>query len=61
MIYTSVAEVVSFVPRMCWSVLFVSPQLLSPPSADIIRLLLARLIVAIPGLQTEASQGQDPA
>lgn len=38
-----------------------SPQLLSPPSADIIRLLLARLIVAIPGLQTEASQGQDPA
>lgn len=35
MIYSSVAEVVSFVPQqMCWSVLCASPQLLSSPSVD---------------------------
>lgn len=36
MIYSSVAEVVSFVPQeMCWSVLSASPQLLSSPSSDV--------------------------
>lgn len=73
MIHSSVAEVASFVPQMCWSVLFASPQLLSSPSADIISLLLARLIIAISGfpilerrkkknkgLQSEARQGQGP-
>lgn len=36
MIYSSVADVVSFAPQeICWSVLSASHQLLSCPSADI--------------------------